>query len=151
MIGRFVRIILIVRIITEKKHLEKASRLAVSQNKRRYQKDGFDLDLCYIAGSTCHTCVICTTASTLRKENVSLLTRLLLCFRQSHCHVVPVHWNDGPVQKSNQGEHHFDAISFTMCRIAAEISLTNLSTSVSGSCQIFGIQAQGSLQNFQSV
>ena len=54
MFGRVIRIfqlIRAIRIVFQKDKLTKSVKHQVGGNKRRYQKSGYDLDLCYITNN----------------------------------------------------------------------------------------------------
>ncbi|XP_052277815.1 phosphatidylinositol 3,4,5-trisphosphate 3-phosphatase TPTE2-like isoform X2 [Dreissena polymorpha] len=87
-LGRIVRILRIVRgvylIYQQHKHLAIASRRIVSQNKRRYVKDGFDLDLCYITERMIAMSFPSSGVQSMYRNNIEEVSRFFETKHQGH-------------------------------------------------------------------
>jgi len=76
-IFRFVRLFRLIRICTERKQLETAARQMVSQNKRRYQQDGHDLDLTYVTKRVIATSFPSTGFTAMYRNPIEKVARFL--------------------------------------------------------------------------
>ncbi|KAL9973932.1 hypothetical protein ACROYT_G020453 [Oculina patagonica] len=82
--ARLVRILLFIRIVTGKDQLERATRRMISQNKRRYQKDGFDLDLTYVTERVIAMSFPSSGKHKLYRNPISEVVRFLDTKHQDH-------------------------------------------------------------------
>jgi PTEN phosphatase family protein len=76
-IFRFVRVARLIRLWTEKKQIETAARQMVSQNKRRYQQDGYDLDLTYVTNRVIATSFPSTGMLALYRNPIEKVAKFL--------------------------------------------------------------------------
>ncbi|XP_020618901.1 phosphatidylinositol 3,4,5-trisphosphate 3-phosphatase TPTE2-like isoform X2 [Orbicella faveolata] len=82
--ARLVRVLLFIRIVTGKDQLERATRRMISQNKRRYQKDGFDLDLTYVTEKVIAMSFPSSGKHKLYRNPISEVVRFLDTKHQDH-------------------------------------------------------------------
>ncbi|XP_031564991.1 phosphatidylinositol 3,4,5-trisphosphate 3-phosphatase TPTE2-like [Actinia tenebrosa] len=82
--ARFIRILFFIRIVTGKDQLERATRRMISQNKRRYQTDGFDLDLTYVTERVIAMSFPSSGKHKLYRNPISEVVRLLDTKHQDH-------------------------------------------------------------------
>lgn len=82
--ARLVRVLLFIRIVTGKDQLERATRRMISQNKRRYQKDGFDLDLTYVTERVIAMSFPSSGKHKLYRNPISEVVRFLDTKHQDH-------------------------------------------------------------------
>jgi len=74
---RFVRLVRMCRMCTERKQLETAARQMISQNKRRYQQDGYDLDLTYVTKRVIATSFPSTGLTAMYRNPIEKVAKFL--------------------------------------------------------------------------
>ncbi|KAJ8028289.1 Phosphatidylinositol 3,4,5-trisphosphate 3-phosphatase TPTE2 [Holothuria leucospilota] len=84
---RFIRVVMLARLISERRHLTKASRRMVSENKRRYRSDGFDLDLTYITDNIIASSFPSSGSQSFYRNPISEVSRFLNTKHAGHYRV----------------------------------------------------------------
>ncbi|XP_033096424.1 phosphatidylinositol 3,4,5-trisphosphate 3-phosphatase TPTE2-like [Anneissia japonica] len=74
---RLLRVFMFVRLLTESSHVNKASRRMVSENKRRYREEGFDLDLTYVTDRVIATSFPSSGKQKLYRNSIREVSRFL--------------------------------------------------------------------------
>ena len=69
----------ITRILWERKQLQTGARQFVSQNKRRYQRHGFDLDLTYVISNVIATSFPSSGKLSLYRNDIKVIRFFLNC------------------------------------------------------------------------
>lgn len=75
---RLIRLVRITRILWERRHLQTGARQFISQNKRRYQQNGFDLDLTYVTPRVIAMSYPSTGRMSLYRNDIKVRTLYLL-------------------------------------------------------------------------
>ncbi|XP_018006921.1 phosphatidylinositol 3,4,5-trisphosphate 3-phosphatase TPTE2 isoform X1 [Hyalella azteca] len=115
---RLVRLVRISRIVWQQKHLTKGARQFISQNKRRYQREGFDLDLSYVTPTVIAMSFPSSGKMSMYRNDIRDVSRFLDYKHAGHYRVYNLcserhydeHFFHGAVQRYPINDHNVPAI-----------------------------------------
>lgn len=129
-IFRLLRILLLARICTGRKHVERSTRNLISQNKRRYVKDGFDLDLTYVTERVIAMSFPSSGKTSMYRNPIEEVSRFFNTKHPDHYMLVNLcsersyesHWFNNNVERVLIDDHNVPRLSqlLQFCHVANE-------------------------------